>query len=111
MLRPGNLFTGWSKCLIYYVNLRRVDSPFAIKAHTSSHLGIALAGLVITNCQRHTVNNRDASRSSSGNTLGLGIVVVEKLLAPQFLRTDIAREIYQAKYQTTHARRTFGNLF
>src|SRR5258706_967172 len=110
MLSPGNLFKGRRKCLVNYVNLRRVDGPFAIKAHTSSHLGITLAGLVITNRQRHTVNDSDASRASSGDAFGLGIVVVEKLLAPQFLRADIAREIDQAKDQPTHTRRRFGNL-
>jgi UDP-N-acetylmuramyl pentapeptide phosphotransferase/UDP-N-acetylglucosamine-1-phosphate transferase len=48
-------------------------------------LCITTAGFIVTNRQRDAIDDGDAGCTSSGNAFGLGIVVVEKLLATQFL--------------------------
>src|SRR5580700_9565229 len=93
------------------VDLGGVNGPFAVKAHTSAHLRIAATGFVVANCQRNAVNDGDTGGAGGGDALRFSIVVIEKLLASQFLCANISSKIGQPEDQATHARGTFGDLF
>src|SRR6185437_15432310 len=81
--RAGDLLRRGGERRVDDRHLGGVNRPLAVEAHARRHLGIVTAGVEVTDGQRHAVYAGKAGGAGGGDGLGLGVVVVEKLLRAQ----------------------------